>query len=159
MVTPTHGIRARALFLVALVAGGLSWIVLRLWMNTGHLLPQASLLGLGLFVALGVGLYLAGRPVRRLVSGTATRRVHPLYAARVLALAQAAALAGAATLGWYVAQILLGLPDADVPSQQTQILQLGVLGLGAVGLSAVGLLVQRMCRLDDEPPAQDDDDD
>ena len=158
MVTPTHGIRVRSLVLVALVAGGLSWIVLRLWMSAGHLLPQASLLGLGLFVALGVGLYLAGRPVRRLVSGRATRRVHPLYAARVLALALAAALAGAATLGWYVAQVLLVLPDADVPSQQAQILQLGALGLGAVGLSAVGLLVQRMCRLDEEPPGQDDDD-
>jgi Protein of unknown function (DUF3180) len=81
-----------------------------------------------------------------------------MYAARVLALAQAAALAGAATLGWYVAQVLLVLPDADVPSQQAQILQLGALGLGAVGLSAVGLLVQRMCRLDDEPPGPSDDD-
>ena len=116
-----------------------------------------SWLGLLIFVALGLGLYLAGRPVKRLLAGTASHPVNPLYAARVLAMAQAAALAGAAILGWYLAQVVLVLPDRDIPSQQLRILQLGLLGLAAAGLSAVGLLVQRWCRIDDEHPPTGDD--
>lgn len=157
MVSQPHGIRIRLLLLVAVVAGALSWIVLRLWADAGNPLPQASWAGLPLLVAVSVGLYLAGRPVKKLVAGQAAKPVHPLYAARVLALAQAAALGGAAVLGWYVAQIVLLLPDSDVESQQSRIIQLGALGLGAVLLAAAGLLVQRMCRID-APDRRDNDD-
>ncbi len=150
MVNQPHGIRLRVLVVVALVVAGLSWVVLRVATGSGRELPGQSWLTAVLFVALGLGLVLAGRPVKRLVAGTATRTVHPLYAARVLAMAQAAALGGAAVFGWYAAQVLLVLPDSDVASQQQRILVLGLLALSAAGLSAVGLLVQRWCRLDDE---------
>ncbi len=157
MVSRPHGIRIRLLVAVVAVAGALSWIILKLWTNAGHLLPQASWAGLPLLVAVATGLYLAGRPVGRLVAGKATKPVHPLYAARVLVLAQAAALAGGAVLGWYLAQIVLLLPDSDVESQQNQIVELGALGLGAILLSAAGLVVQRMCRLDERDPDDGDD--
>lgn len=159
MVRHPHGVRLRDLAAAAVVSGGLSWIALRLWTGAGHLLPPTSWLTIGLLVLLGVGLYLAGRPVRRLVTGTARRPVHPLYAARVLVLAQATALAGAAALGWYAAQIVLLLPDADVESQLRHIVELGALSLAAVGLSWVGLAVQRMCRIDAGGPGPDDDED
>jgi hypothetical protein len=73
-------------------------------------------------------------------------------------MAQAAALAGAAIAGWYVAQVVLLLPDADVPSQRLQMLVLGILALAAAGLAAIGLLVQKWCRLDEPPtdPFADD---
>jgi MFS family permease len=124
--------------------------VLRLLQGGGRDLPSTSWLAVFIFVALALGLLLAGRPVKRLVAGRATRPVNPLYAARVLAMAQAAALAGAAIVGWYVAQVLMLVPDADVPSQQLQMLTLGVLALAAAGLAAVGLVVQRWCRLEDD---------
>ncbi len=158
MVSQPDGIRIRLLVAVALVAGALSWIVLKLWATAGHSLPQPNWAGLPLLVAVAIGLYLAGRPVRRLVAGRATKPVHPLYAARVLVLAQAAALAGAAVLGWYAAQVVLLLPDSDVESQQNRIVELGALGLGAVLLTAAGLLVQRMCRLDERDPRDGEDD-
>ena len=158
MVRQTHGIRLRLLAGVAVVVGALSWIALKLWTNAGQLLPQANWAGLPLLVAFAVGLYLVGRPVKRLVAGKATTSVDPLYAARVLVLAQAAALSGAAVLGWYVAQILLLLPDSDIPSQQGRLFELGVLCLGAILLSAAGLLVQRMCRIDDDTDRRDDED-
>lgn len=150
MVTQPHGVRPRVVVLVALVVAGLSWVLLRLTTAGGRDLPEASWLGVVIFVAIGLGLVAAGRPVKRLVAGTATRTVHPLYAARVLAMAQAAALGGAAFVGWYAAQVLLVLPDADVTSQRQRILLLGLLTLAAAALSGLGLLVQRWCRLDDE---------
>jgi len=150
MVSQPHGIRLRVLLVVAVVVAGLSWVVLRLASSGGRELPDVSWLGIVIVVAIGLGLVAAGRPVRKLVAGTATRTVHPLYAARVLAMAQAAALGGAAIFGWYAAQVVLALPDADVSSQQQRILLLGLLALAAAGLSGIGLLVQRWCRLDDE---------
>ena len=156
MVNRADGIRARVLVAVALVVGGASWVVLKILEGGGRDLPSTSWLAVFIFVALGLGLLLAGRPVRRLVAGRAARALNPLYAARVLAMAQAAALAGAAFVGWYAAQILLLLPDADIPSQQLQILVLGVLALAAAGLAVVGLVVQRWCRLDEPDPRQDE---
>ena len=150
MVSRADGIRTRTLVAVAVVVGGASWVALRLLQGGGRDLPSTSWLAVFIFVALALGLLLAGRPVKRLVAGRATRPVNPLYAARVLALAQAAALAGAAIVGWYVAQVLMLVPDADIPSQQLQMLTLGVLSLAAAGLAAVGLLVQRWCRLEDD---------
>jgi Protein of unknown function (DUF3180) len=152
MVSRPDGIRARTLIAVAVVVGGGSWVVLRLLQGGGRDLPSTSWLAVFIFVALALGLLLAGRPVKRLVAGRATRPVNPLYAARVLAMAQAAALAGAAIVGWYVAQVLMLIPDADIPSQQVQMLILGVLALAAAGLAAVGLVVQRWCRLEDDDP-------
>ncbi|MEP6650216.1 MAG: DUF3180 family protein [Lapillicoccus sp.] len=152
------GIRLRVLVAVAVVVGGASWVVLKLLQGGGRDLPSTSWLAVFIFVALGLGLLVAGRPVKRLVAGRANRPVNPLYAARVLALAQAAALAGAAIVGWYVAQVVLLVPDADVPSQQLQMLVLGVLALAAAGLAGIGLLVQKWCRLDEPPtdPREDE---
>jgi Protein of unknown function (DUF3180) len=150
MVSRANGIRARTLIAVAVLVCVASWVVLRLLQGGGRDLPSTSWLAVFIFVALALGLLLAGRPVKRLVAGRATRPVNPLYAARVLAMAQAAALAGAAIVGWYVAQVLMLVPDADVPSQQLQMLTLGVLALAAAGLAAVGLVVQRWCRLEDD---------
>lgn len=150
MVSRPDGIRLRVLVAVAVIVGGGSWVVLKLVQGGGRDLPSTSWLAVFIFVALGLGLLVAGRPVKRLVAGRATRAVNPLYAARVLAMAQAAALAGAAIVGWYLAQLVLLLPDADIPSQQLQMLVLGILGLAAAGLATVGLVVQRWCRLDED---------
>lgn len=152
MVTQAHGIRARLLVAVAVIAGAIAWIGLQLWLNSGHPAPVVSWAALPILLAAAAGLYFSGRPVKQLVAGTAVKPVHPLYAARILALAQAAALTGAVILGWYVAQIIHLLPDADVASQQQTILELGLLGVGAILLSVAGLLVQRMCRLDNDRP-------
>lgn len=150
MVTQAHGIRLRLLVAVTVIAGALAWIGLQLWLGSGHPAPVVSWAALPIIIAAAAGLYFSGRPVKQLVAGTAVKPVHPLYAARILALAQAAALTGAVVLGWYLAQIIHLLPDSDVASQQESILQLALLGVGAVLLSVAGLLVQRMCRIDND---------
>lgn len=154
MSTP-QGVRVRLLLVVALVVGALSWIGLTLLAQGGGELPPVSWAGAPILLAVAVGIVLAGRPVRRLVQGTATRPVHPLYAARVLSLAQAAALTGAAVLGWYAAQVVRLLPDVDVTSQQQEVVVLVGLGLCALLVAAAGLLVQRWCRIDDDRDRRD----
>lgn len=152
MVGDAQGVKLRLLLVVGLVATGVGWIVQRLLTSGGRALPSPSWLTIAVFVAVAVGLLLAGRPVRRLVAGTATRPVSPLFAARILALAQAAALAGALVAGWYLASALLLLPDLDVESQRGLAVQFLVLALGSGGMAAVGMLVQRWCRVDASGP-------
>ena len=59
------------------VVAGLSWVVLRLAAGAGRDLPGESWLTAVLLGALGLGLVLAGRPVKRLVAGTAARQLAP----------------------------------------------------------------------------------
>lgn len=146
-MSPAQGIRVRLVLIVGLVAAALSWIVLRL---AGGGVPAPSWVGLAVFVVIGAGLLAAGLQVRRLVQGTAKSPVSPLYAARVLALAQAAALAGAAVCGWYLASVVVVLPDIDVESQRSLAVQLAVLAVAAAAVSGIGLLVQSWCRIDDD---------
>ena len=95
---------------------------------------------------MAVGVYCAGLPVRRFLRGEATRPLSPLRAMRTLVLAQAAALTGALVAGWYAAQALVLLPDADVPTVRAAMLRsLAVCVSGAL-MVAAGLLVQAMCR-------------
>ena len=60
---------------------------------------------------------------RRFLRGEATRPLSPLRAMRTLVLAQAAALTGALVAGWYAAQALVLLPDADVDSVRAAMLR------------------------------------
>ncbi len=158
MVTDPHGVRSRVLVVIAAVVAGLSWVVLRLLVGSGKDLPEPSWFGVVIFVVLGAALLLVGRPVKRLVAGTNNRPVHPLYAARVLAMSQAAALAGAGILGWYLAQVILALPDIDVPSQQSKSVLLGVLAVSAGAVAVIGLVVQSWCRIDESGRSDDADD-
>jgi hypothetical protein len=66
---------------------------------------------------MAAGVYWAGVPVQKMREGSADKPISPLRAARTLVLAQAAALAGSALVGWYAAQALLLLPDLDIESR------------------------------------------
>ncbi len=77
VVNRAAGIRARMLVAVALVVGGASWVVLKLLEGGGRDLPSTSWLAVFIFVALGLGLLVAGRPVKRLVAGRAVAFAEP----------------------------------------------------------------------------------
>ena len=93
-------------------------------------------------VFMAVGVYCAGLPVRRFLRGEATRPLSPLRAMRTLVLAQAAALTGALVAGWYAAQALVLLPDADVDSVRAAMLRSLAVCVSGVLLVVAGLLVQ-----------------
>lgn len=154
-----EGVRSRHLVLVGFVVGAVAVVVLRLLAASGAALPPPGWPPLLVLLFLAMGVYFAGLPVKRLRSGRPSPRVGPLRAARTLVLAQAAALTGAALVGWYAAQALLVLPDLDVASQRWQLVKLVALLVASVLLTGSGLLVQRMCRLDEdqhEPPEDED---
>jgi len=97
---------------------------------------------------MAVGVFFAGLPVRRFLRGQSRKSLNPMRAMRTLVLGQAAALTGALVCGWYLAQVLVLLPDIDVQSRRTLAIRLAALSAGGVLLAVAGLLTQRMCRVD-----------
>jgi hypothetical protein len=149
MVNGGRGLRLSHLLGVALVVGGVSWIGFRIYLNTGTLLPPASWISSVLLGIMAALVFAAGLPVRRFLRGRATKSLSPIRAARTLVLAQAAALTGAGVLGFYAAQVLLILPDLDIPSYRALLWRLVALCVGAALLTAAGMATQRMCRIED----------
>jgi signal transduction histidine kinase len=156
VVRDGRGVSVRLVLVVALLATAVAWIGLRLWFDAGHALPGASWGGAVLIVFMAVGVYFAGLPIRRFLRGEATRPLSPLRAMRTLVLAQAAALTGALVAGWYAAQALVLLPDADVDSVRAAMLRSLALCVSGVLMVVAGLLVQSMCRIDDQDLDHDD---
>lgn len=96
-------------------------------------------------------LVVAGWPIRQVVRGTATRRLDPFRAMRVLLLAKASTLAGALLGGASLAVVLYllsrpVLPSGALPPAFTAV-------LAAAVLVTAGLLVEHWCRV---PPEDDD---
>jgi signal transduction histidine kinase len=156
VVRDGRGVSVRLVLVVALLTTAVAWIGLRLWFDAGHALPGASWGGAVLIVFMAVGVYFAGLPIRRFLRGEATRPLSPLRAMRTLVLAQAAALTGALVAGWYAAQALVLLPDADVDSVRAAMLRSLALCVSGVLMVVAGLLVQSMCRIDDQDLDHDD---
>jgi hypothetical protein len=155
MVNDGYGLRWSQLVGVAVVVGGVSWLGWRLYLNAGHLLGPASWVSSVLLVLMAVLVVSAGLPVRRFLRGEARKPLSPIRAARTLVLAQAAALTGAAVLGWYAAQALHALVDLDLGGYRDLFWRLLALCVAAVLLTGAGMLTQRMCRVD--PPDRDED--
>lgn len=148
------GVRpARAAF-VAVLSGMASWLLLQLVIALDGRPPVISWLGLVPLVAVTMLVLVMGWQIRRYVLGRTTVRPSPQRGRGTLVGAQAAALGGAALLGWYLANALVHLPIADVPSHQTQLVWGLVHAGAALVLSVVGFLAQHWCRI---PPEDDDD--
>lgn len=158
MVRDSRGVTLQLVAGVAAVVTVLSYAGLHLWVSRGNANPAVSWVGAVLLLAMAVLIYALGLPVRRYRLGepnaNGRRPMTALRAMRVLVLAQAAALTGAAASGWYLAQILVLVPNLDIPSVRGQAIELAVLLIGAIAVVVAGLLVQRMCRIDDDdaPP-------
>ncbi|EWT03580.1 hypothetical protein N865_09015 [Intrasporangium oryzae NRRL B-24470] len=150
---PHSGVRVSALVLTALATATLAWLALRWVTSGGAAVPPLGWIGLVVMVFLGGALLVAGWQVRKVRDGQRVASVTPLRAARTLVLAQAGAFTGSVLVGWYVANILVLLPDADVDSQRARIWPFLIHAVVAALLAGAGMLVQRWCRVrprDDE---------
>jgi hypothetical protein len=147
-------IRVTTLLLVAVVTGVVSFAVFTVITRGGSLVPRPALLsGVLLVVMGGLVLWLA-RPVRRYLKGQATKPLDPLWAARTVVLAQAAAITGAAAAGWYAGQVGVVLTDLSLDVNRGRLLPLGALVVASLALATAGLVAQRWCRV--EPPEDDE---
>jgi Protein of unknown function (DUF3180) len=154
MVRDGRGVSIRLLLLLGLFVTAFAYLGLTIWTGQGRTLPQASWSALVVLVFMACGVFFAGLPVRRFLRGQARKTLNPMRAMRTLVLAQAAALTGALVTGWYLAQVLVVLPDFDIASRRTVVIRLAALAAGGVALSIAGLVAQAMCRVD----KKDDDD-
>lgn len=155
-MNPTEGVRPGTAAIVALVSGGGCWLLLQISRSFGLNYPVVSWIGLvPLVMVAGLVLVLAWQ-IRRYLRGDGTFRPSPQRGRGTLVGAQAAALGGAGLLGWYAANALVQLPNADVPSVRVQVVLWLVHVLVAGLLSVVGFVGQAWCRI---PPAGDDDED
>lgn len=161
MVRDGRGVSIRLVLLLGLVVSGFAYLGLRIWTSRGGYLAQASWGALIVLVFMACGVFFAGLPVRRFLRGEAKRSLNPMRAMRTLVLAQAAALTGALVAGWYLAQVAVLLPDFDIATRRTLVLQLAALAAGGALMSVAGLLTQAMCRVDkgDEGNGEDGDGD
>lgn len=147
-------IRVQALGLAALLAAALGFGVFTVVTRSGSLVPRPPVLAGVLLVVMGGLVLWMARPVRRYLRGEATRPLDALRAARVVVLAQAAALTGALAAGWYLGQLAVVLTDLSLVANRMRVLPLLALALTGVALAAAGMVAQRWCRVD--PPDDDD---
>jgi hypothetical protein len=141
------GLRLRTALVVALAVGIGSGLLWALWARSGRLVPDPSLLAAGLLVVIAALVLAMAWPVRRYLHGRARRLLDPVRAARTVALAQAAALTGAAAAGWYGGQLAAVVPDLDLVANHGRAWRLLLLTVVSLGLAAAGLVAQRWCRV------------
>lgn len=137
---------------VLVVSAGL-WIMV---VRGGELVPYPSLLAALLVLVMGGLVLWFAWPVRRHVrsADSTAPALDALRAARAVVLAQAAALTGAAVLGWYAGQLLVVLGDLGLEANHGRAWRLGLQVLASAGLVVAGLVAQSWCRV---PPRDDPD--
>lgn len=143
-----RGVSTRLVLLIGLVVTGFAYLGLRVWTGQGRLLPATSWGAVIVLVFMAVGVFFAGLPIRRFLRGQAKKPLNPMRAMRTLVLAQAAALTGALVTGWYLAQVLVLLPDFDIGSVRGVVVRAAALAAGGVVMAIAGLAAQAMCRVD-----------
>lgn len=148
-----HGVRVRVAALVGLGVGLASWLLWHLVTGGGTLVPRPSWLAAILLAGMAAFVVGFAWPVRAYLSGSSTRRLDPLRAARVVVLAQAATLTGAAAAGWYAGQLAVVASDLSLVANEDRLWRLAILVGAGVVLCVAGLVAQHWCRVD--PPSDD----
>jgi hypothetical protein len=142
-----EGVRARHLVTVLTAVTLVSAIVWQLYTRTGRLLhPPAWLTAVVVLVLAALVLW-GGWQVRAYQQGRSRRPLSGLRAARILGLAQAGALTGAAVAGWFLGHLAVLIPDRDLTPYGRQIVPLLVLIGSGLLLAIAGLVAQHWCRL------------
>lgn len=150
---PEQGVRVMTGVIIAVLAGMGSWLLLQVLRSFGAEYPVISWLGLVPLVAVTLLVLVMCWQIRRWSLGKGPRP-SPQRGRGTVVGAQAAALGGAALLGWYAANALVHLPNADVPSVRVQLVWGIVHAVAALALSVTGYVGQAWCRV---PPDDDDD--
>lgn len=150
-----QGVRPVSGVILALLSAMACWLLLQVMRSLGGDYPVITWMGLVPLVGLAALVLVMCWQIRNYVRGKGTLRPSPQRGRGTLVGAQAAALGGAALLGWYAANALVHLPDIDVPSQRVHLAWALVHAGAALALSIAGYVGQAWCRI---PPGDDDGD-
>ncbi|MGV8886387.1 MAG: DUF3180 domain-containing protein [Microbacteriaceae bacterium] len=148
-MTPT---RIPVLLVLAAIGAAIGWILEAGLVAMGRAIavpPVTLAVSLALVAVIIVAMAM---PVYRVVRGTATKRVDPFYATRVVVLAKASSLAGALLSGGGLAILGFVLSRSIVPAVGSVALTVAT-AVCAVGMLVAGLVAEKMCTL---PPREDD---
>lgn len=148
---PTRPSMLAALFVLV---GAFGWSLLRLWPKWFASSPAvpwlAAITMVVLFLTVLVWALIA-RP--RLQPERGKPRMHPLVAARTLALAMAASRVGTLASGFYFGFLLVSLTDFSSPAGRHRVFVSGVIVLAGFATVVTALWLERMCQLP-KPPAE-----
>ncbi|HLS48537.1 MAG TPA: DUF3180 family protein [Actinomycetaceae bacterium] len=139
------------LLLIAVGVGGPAYLLLSWSESQGNSpLPVPGLMWAAFLILAALLLWL-GNGVRRLAQGEPTS-MDLLRAARVAVLAKACALAAAGFVGYFIAQLFIGLRNTAAPALRDHAVVSAAAAGACLVLLAVALLVEWWCTLppDDE---------
>lgn len=146
--------RPRDLTAVALVAGLLAHLLLRLAYDT--LPPLPVLAGSTLFVIAIVEVVFAFSLRARIQRRPGARPVQPLTAARAVALAKASSVLGALMFGSWTGLLIFVIPVRDSFPAASNDLVAAVVGMiAALALTAAALWLEHCCRTPTETSGTD----
>ncbi|MGW4477526.1 DUF3180 domain-containing protein [Rhodococcus triatomae] len=148
---PTRG---RDLVALAAFAAAVTWILVRSFY--GSLPPVSVFAGASLYPVAAIELILAF-VIRSRVDehriGADRHQLHPITAARAVALAKASSLVGAASAGVWFGLLVYLLParsSVDAAQQDTAGTLVGL--IGGILLVAAAMWLEHCCKTPDEPP-------
>ncbi|MFF1530530.1 DUF3180 domain-containing protein [Cellulomonas sp. NPDC058312] len=145
--------RVRTLVLIAVLAAGAGWLLVRVLGSRGLTLPQVPWPMVAVLVLIAAVVLGMGWSVRQYLRGKHPT-LDPVRAARTVVLAKASCYTGALLAGWYAAQVLDVVGDLAIEAQRDRAGSAGLAVVGALLLAATGLVVEWMCRV---PPPEDPD--
>ena len=146
--------RVRFLLAVALVAGLLTWAVLRALDTWRGGFPAIGWPTPTLVALLAGAMFVTVLTVRpRLRRKPGAKPLPPLVAARFAALALASSRVGAALAGGYLGFVLALSPELDTDYGRERAILAALTALASVALVVAALLLERACRIpeDGEP--------
>lgn len=148
--------RLRDLAGLALVAGLVSWLVIR--QLYGDLPPFPVFVPVSLAVLAAVEAVLGFQLRARIARRPGTTRVHPLVAARAVALAKASSLVGALATGFWAGLVAYTLPERGYLAAAGADSRTGIVGMACgLLLAGAGLWLEHCCRTPGERPDNADD--
>lgn len=145
--------RPSMLATVFVLAGSFGWSLIRLWARwseSGPSVPWLAAVTMTVLCLALLGWALIART--RLQPEPGKPRLHPLVAARTLALAMASSRVGAIAGGFYLGFLLASLHGLGAPAGRQRVLVSGAIVLASLGTIAIALWIERMCQIP-KPPA------
>jgi membrane protease YdiL (CAAX protease family) len=134
-----------------------SFFIVRLLVSNGNPLPVSPINLLITLVAIGLVILALGFPIwnykNSVKKSSATKRVDPFYAVRVLLLAKASSIAGSIFLGWHIGAVITQwISLVTVAGALVQ----NIAGLiASFTLVVASVITENICRLPDDSDSTD----
>jgi uncharacterized protein DUF3180 len=144
----------RALLLAAVFGALAGWLVVVVYNALGAVPPQvpwtAPLTVVVIAALVGVLAWTTHQQIQ-----VARQRIEPQRAVAFLVLGKASALAGAMVAAGYLAFALMFVSRWEADAPRERVIRAGVAVVAGIGLMVAGLLLERACRVPDDPDDPD----